>query len=130
MIQVKPLVDTPVDVLIVETDTAIADSLVFLLETANVRAISVPSPELALQWIETCHPSCVLIAQELGEDTGIALLTRMRQNKLNTPAIIMAGKSDVRMAVMAMRAGATDFLEKPLTDARLLSVVRDILRSA
>ena len=54
---------------------------------------------------------------------GFELLQTLRQHGLQLPSIMITGKSDVSMAVRAMRAGASDFIEKPIGRADLIASV-------
>ena len=54
---------------------------------------------------------------------GLALLGRLREAGHRLPAIMITGISDVPMAVQAMKAGASDFIEKPIGRAELLACV-------
>jgi two-component system response regulator FixJ len=59
--------------------------------------------------------------------SGIDLLRRVKENKLPLPVIIMTGHGDVPLAVEAMKAGASDFIEKPVDDEIMLAAVRRAL---
>jgi two-component system CheB/CheR fusion protein len=54
---------------------------------------------------------------------GLALLDRLRRDGARLPAIVVTGNGDVRMAVQALRAGAADFIEKPVGEAALLDSI-------
>jgi DNA-binding response OmpR family regulator len=60
------------------------------------------------------------------EMDGIALLHKMRENKNNTPVIIITAFGDVPHAVEAMKLGAIDFLQKPIKPEELRSIAEDI----
>ena len=54
---------------------------------------------------------------------GITLLQRLRDSGHRLPAIMITGNSDVAIAVQAMKAGASDFIEKPISRSELLGCV-------
>src|SRR3546814_8982015 len=56
-------------------------------------------------------------------DLGLQLLQHLRDAGDRLPAIMITGKSDVSMAVDAMKAGASDFIEKPVDQDELLAAV-------
>jgi two-component system response regulator FixJ len=57
------------------------------------------------------------------ELNGLELQRRMSELDIRLPVIVMTGHGDVPIAVEAMKAGATDFLEKPFDDSQLLAAV-------
>jgi two-component system, LuxR family, response regulator FixJ len=59
--------------------------------------------------------------------SGIDLLRRLRELKIDVPVIVITGHGDVPLAVEAMKIGAADFLEKPFDDDALLASVRSAL---
>jgi len=62
---------------------------------------------------------------------GLALLERLRRDGTQLPAIVITGNGDVRMAVQALRAGAVDFIDKPVAEKALLdSIDRALARAA
>jgi len=61
------------------------------------------------------------------ETDGIALLGEMRRRNIQTPTVIITAYGDVPHAVQAMKLGAIDFLQKPLTPEALRHVVKDVL---
>ena len=54
---------------------------------------------------------------------GLEFLTRFHGPETGLPIIVVADRSDVRMAVLAMKAGVVDFLDKPFRDQELLEAV-------
>ena len=72
------------------------------------------------------HPGrggCLLIDAYLPGMSGLELLHRLRDGGDRMPAIMITGNSDVPMAVEAMKAGASDFIEKPIGGTELLAGV-------
>ena len=59
--------------------------------------------------------------------SGLELLQRLKTEGLRLPAIMITGDGDVPMAVRAMRAGATDFIEKPVGREELLAAIERAL---
>jgi FixJ family two-component response regulator len=58
---------------------------------------------------------------------GLELLGAMREQKIDTPAIIITAYGDVPNAVLAMKQGAIDFLQKPILPEQLRNIVKDVL---
>jgi len=73
-------------------------------------------------------PMGVLVASlELPGMSGLDLLRALRERGHQVPTILLAAESDVATAVGAIRAGAVDFIQKPVIDRILLRRVRDAL---
>jgi FixJ family two-component response regulator len=80
-------------------------------------------------------PSCLLLDVRLPGTNGLDLQDSLRQHRIEFPVILMTGYGDVQMSVRGMKAGALDFLTKPLRhqdvlDAVALAVARDRERRA
>ena len=61
---------------------------------------------------------------------GLALLQRIKSEEIRLPAIMITGQGDVQMAVEAMKAGAADFIEKPIRRNELLAGIEHALEQA
>ncbi len=75
------------------------------------------------------NPRCLLVDALLPGMSGIDLIQRLRNMGDPIPAIVVSGHADVPMVVRAMKAGAVDFVEKPLGREQLLESVRRALES-
>ena len=73
-------------------------------------------------------PAAVLLDLKLPDGTGIDVLRELQRQAPGTPVVVISGYGNVREAVEAMRVGATDFIEKPVSRERLFAVVDKILR--
>ena len=61
---------------------------------------------------------------------GLELLDRLREAGDTLPVILVTGEADVRIAVQAMKAGAADFIEKPVTGRALIDSIAQVLEKA
>jgi DNA-binding response OmpR family regulator len=68
-----------------------------------------------------------ILDMRMPEMDGLELLERMRERKIQTPVVIITAYGDIPHAVRAMKLGAIDFLQKPLTPEVLRSIVGEIL---
>src|SRR5207237_6963599 len=73
---------------------------------------------------------CLVVDGLMPGMDGIALLQRLKTENRGLPAIMITGHGDVAMAVRAMKAGATDFLEKPVRPDELLASIERALERA
>ena len=108
---------------VVDDDEAIRRSLSFMLKTSGfaVQSFSGGIPFLKeAAWLEQ---GCVLLDVRMPDMDGLEVQRELRARGVLLPVIIMTGHGDVGMAVAAMKAGATDFIEKPFEKAALLDAI-------
>ncbi len=105
-------------VCIVEDDSAVAASLQAILHSHDISSEVYGSGEDFLS--ESVTADCVLMDVRLPGRDGLSTLEAWRQSNTVTPAIVMTGHGDVRMAVKAFHAGAQDFVEKPFDAEELI----------
>ena len=113
---------------IIDDDEALRESLAFLLRTARIEVESFASATAFLDTLPHTRLSCVITDVRMPGLSGIDLLRRLRELKIEVPVIVITGHGDVPLAVEAMKVGAMDFLEKPFDDEVLLASVRSALR--
>jgi two-component system response regulator FixJ len=92
----------------------------FTVETFN-------SAESFLGRIPATRPGCVVADVRMPGMDGIALVTEMGRRGIGIPVILISGHADVPMAVAGIKAGAEDFIEKPVDDARLVAAINRAL---
>src|ERR1700728_1785626 len=113
---------------VIDDDDALRESLAFLLRTARIEVESYASAGAFLEALPSLHASCVITDVRMPGMSGIDLLRRLRELKIEVPVIVITGHGDVPLAVEAMKTGAVDFLEKPFDDEVLLASVRSALK--
>ncbi|MDB5397265.1 MAG: chemotaxis protein CheB [Rhodospirillales bacterium] len=117
-------------IFVVDDDTHVRNSIRALLEDDGRLVEDYATCEA---FLEAYHPggaACLLIDAYLPGMTGLELLKRLDESGHQLPAIMITGDSDVRMAVQAMKAGASDFIEKPITAPELLAGIDFALEHA
>jgi two-component system response regulator FixJ len=112
---------------VIDDDDAVRDSLTFLLRTVGIEVQSYPSAGAFLDAVAGAQLKCVITDVRMPGMSGIDLLRRLRELKIDVPVIVITGHGDVPLAVEAMKIGAADFLEKPFDDDTLLASVRSAL---
>jgi FixJ family two-component response regulator len=75
----------------------------------------------------TRKPDLAILDLRMPDMYGIELLTAMRNMSVETPAIIITAYGDIPNAVLAMKQGAIDFLQKPILPEELRNIVKDVL---
>ena len=99
-------------------------------EMLSVFGFSVQTFESALHFLDQVEPEqagCVVADVRMPKMDGIALVTEMARRKFAIPAILISGHADVPMAVAGIKAGAEDFIEKPVDDAMLVAAINRAL---
>jgi two-component system response regulator FixJ len=117
-----------VTVHVIDDDDASRQSLAFLLQTADIEVETYPSAAAFLDRLAGVGASCIITDVRMPGMSGIDLLRRLKDLKVDAPVIVITGHGDIALAVEAMKIGAADFLEKPFDDEVLLASVRSALR--
>jgi two-component system response regulator FixJ len=108
---------------VVDDDASVRESLAMLLESAGFSARTYDSAAAFLEAAADCTAGCVVTDVQMPDLNGLELQRRMGELGIRLPVIMMTGHADVPIAVEALKAGATDFLEKPFDDSHLLAAV-------
>jgi len=117
-------------VFLVDGDPGIQATVKRALESLGARVSVFSSAEDCIDALgqQTCDAVIAdIIMDGMG---GMSLLHNIKRHFPWLPVIIMTGYGDIPLAVAAMKAGAADFLEKPLDRQNLLSAVRRVLQAA
>ena len=107
-------------VYVLDDDQAVLRSLERLLSSANYEPITFDSPDLFLTAAKTFKTGCVLLDVRLPGMSGLEVLAQLNRMRSDLSVIIVTAQGDIKTAVRAMKAGASDFLEKPYSDDVLL----------
>lgn len=115
--------------LISDDQTHILEALRLLLQPEGYHIEMVRTPALALDALMNESFDGALVDLNYTRDTtsgqeGLELVERIRQMDAQLPIIVMTAWGNIDLAVEAMRRGASDFIQKPWENARLLSVLR------
>jgi two-component system, chemotaxis family, CheB/CheR fusion protein len=114
-------------IFVVDDDVQIREAIRSLLEHDGQIVEDFATCEAFLEAYRPGRLACLLIDAYLPGMSGLELLQRLHGSGDRLPAIMITGNGDVEMAVHAMKAGALDFIEKPVAAAELLaSVVRGL----
>lgn len=112
-------------VFIVDDDASVRDAIAAVLDQDGRHSESFDSCEAFLAAHHPAPGQCLLLDANLPGLSGLDLLRRLQADGRTLPSIIITGSGDVDMAVAAMKAGAADFIEKPVGGADLVaSIVR------
>jgi two-component system, LuxR family, response regulator FixJ len=117
------------EIYVIDDDDAIRRSLTFLLRTSGYLVRSYDDAAEFLREADKLAPGCVVTDVRMPGMDGLELVRRLKATALPLPAIVMTGHGDIALAVEAMKAGASDFIEKPFDDTTLLNAVEAALRA-
>ncbi|WP_070147189.1 response regulator transcription factor [Agrobacterium vitis] len=115
-------------VLIVDDDMSVRQSLQLLVESSGLKTQAFSSADEFLGTDVPLEPSCLLLDVRLPGTDGLILQSELKARGWDIPIVFMTGHATVPMTVKAMRAGAIEFLCKPLDDVILLEAVTAALK--
>lgn len=117
------------NILIADDQTDVLEALRLLLKGEGFGTETVTSPAAVLKALNANDFDVALIDLNYARDTtsgqeGLDLLASIRALDAELPVVVMTAWSSIELAVEAMRRGARDFVQKPWTNERLLSILR------
>jgi two-component system nitrogen regulation response regulator NtrX len=118
---------TRATILVVDDEESILETLSGILEDEGYDVITAPTGEKALARFDEISPDIVLLDVWMPGKDGIAILQLIREKKRDACVIMISGHSKIDTAVDAIKLGAYDFLEKPLSLEKVLVLVRNAL---
>jgi FixJ family two-component response regulator len=122
----RALTTTPI-VFVVDEDDSVRDSLDLLVEAAGWRAETFASAQEFLDYPRTEVPSCLILDVTLPDFNGLDLQKRVAADRPDMPIIFLDRFGDVAVSVQAMKAGAVEFLMKPVSEGVLMEAMRHAL---
>ncbi len=117
-------------ILIVDDEENIGRSLRMILEREGYQVAVCRSAEEFRAHPDRGRADAYLLDVRLPDATGIDLLRGLRQGEIGAPAVMISGHGTIADAVEATRAGAFDFLEKPLSRDRVLLALKNALEQS
>ena len=117
-------------IFVVDDDAGIRDTGRELLEARGWLVETFASCEAFLAAMRPGREGCLVIDAVLPGMDGFQLLARLKADKSTLPSIMITGHGDVSMAVKAMQAGASDFIEKPFGHEELVASITHALEQA
>jgi FixJ family two-component response regulator len=126
--------DCPV-VILVDDDDSLREALQELMMSAGLDAIGFASTRDLLAAELPDRPGCLVVDVRMPGVSGLDLQRQLAESGDIKPIIFLTGHGDIPMSVQAMKAGAVDFLTKPVRDQTLIDAVmagidRDIVQRA
>jgi FixJ family two-component response regulator len=117
------MTDKPFTVFLVDDDAGVLKALSRLLQARQYQVQPFTSPQAFLASHDASIPGCAVLDVAMPTLDGLALQEALTAGGSQRPVIFLTGKGDIPTSVRAMRAGAIDFLTKPVNDDDLLSAI-------
>jgi two-component system, LuxR family, response regulator FixJ len=114
-------------VFVVDDDAAVRQGLRFMLRAAGYGVEAFPSAPSFLEGYDPRRGGCLLLDVRMPQMTGLELQQQLNVRGWRIPVIFITGHGTVPLAIAAMKAGAFDFIEKPLREDALLESIERAL---
>lgn len=114
-------------VYVIDDDDGARHSLEFLLDCAGIRVRSFASADAFLASSPPLPGACIVTDVRMPGRNGIELVEELKRRGASVPVVVITGHADVPLAIQAMHAGVSDFIEKPFDDEVMLSSIRKAL---
>ncbi len=120
----------PATVFLLDDEPGMLKALTRLLKAEGFTVQAFTSAKTFLESYRPETLSCLVLDVSMPELNGLELQERLTRSGLLVPIVFLTGHGDIPMSVQAIKAGAVDFLTKPVKDADLLRAVRAALQRA
>ncbi len=111
-------------VFVVDDDDAVRNSMRWLVESVGLRVETYASAREFLETHDPNQPGCLVLDVRMPGMSGLDLQEKLHENGIVIPIIVVTGHGDVPTAVRAIKAGAVEFIEKPVNDQLLLDTIQ------
>ena len=113
----------PATIFVVEDEKSVRQALTEMLEVFGYNVEAHETAEGLLQSLESRHAGCIVADVRLPGMNGIELVRELFRRGIVIPVVVISGHADIKMAVAAIKAGAEDFIEKPIDDRKLVAAI-------
>ena len=115
---------------VIDDDHATREALGGLMRSAGLRVELFESVQKFLCRRRTTRPQCLVLDVMLPGRSGLDFIDDLARQNLRLPVIFISGEADIRMSVRAMKAGAVEFLTKPVRHQELLDAIKSVIEAA
>ena len=112
---------------VVDDDASVREGLQSLIRSAGWRVETFVSAQEFLGRLGAQAPRCVILDLQLPGLSGPDLPQRLAEAGLEIPIVFLPGRGDIPASVPAMKAGAVEFLTKPLDEEKLLQAIQEAI---
>jgi FixJ family two-component response regulator len=123
----NPRPESDAVIAIVDDDPSVRKGLRRLIRSAGWKAETFASAQEFLDRPRTEAPSCLVLDLQLPGLSGLDLQKRMAEVELDIPIVFLTGHGNIPASVQAMKAGAIEFLTKPVDEEDLLKAIQEAI---
>jgi len=113
---------------LIDDDAAVRDSLVLLIGTVGLRVIAWADPQAFLERFDREAIGAIVLDVRMPGISGLTVLDTLVAQGVDQPVILLTGHGTVDMCRRAFKAGAAEFLEKPVNDELLIEALQNAVR--
>jgi FixJ family two-component response regulator len=114
---------------VVDDDAAVRDALALLIGSVGLRAQTWADPQAFLDGFDRDAIGAVVLDVRMPTLGGIAVLERLAAEGADQPLVMLTGHGTVELCRRAFKAGAAEFLEKPVNDELLIETLQQAVRA-
>ncbi len=118
------------NILLIEDDRAVAQSLIDGLEQANFQVAWRENGRSGINYAREQHPHLIILDVRLPDTNGFDVCRQLRQLQLRQPILMLTARREEVDKVLGLEMGADDYVTKPFSLRELLSRIRALLRRA
>lgn len=111
-------------VVVIDDDAEIRETLEDLISSVGLEAETFASVQHFLERTGKRHPGCLVLDVRLPGKSGLDFIDDLVKANIHLPVVFISGHADVPMSVRAMKAGAVEFLTKPVRHQDLLDAIQ------
>jgi RNA polymerase sigma factor (sigma-70 family) len=126
----RRVMEAEAPVYVVDDDELVRRSLQRLLGSAGYRVHSFASATNFLESVEGLEPGCLVLDLRLPDMDGSELHRQLQASGFDLPVVFLTGFGDIPTSVRAIKSGAIDFLQKPVSDTALLDAIAGAISRA
>jgi two-component system response regulator FixJ len=110
-------------VFVIDDQKAVREALREMLSVFGFSVETYESADSFLAALRDPQVGCIVADVRMPGTDGIELVRELARRKIRLPVVLISGHADVPMAVAGIKAGAEDFIEKPIDDAQLVAAI-------
>jgi two-component system response regulator FixJ len=114
-------------IFLIDDHASVRDALREMLSVFGFSVKAYESADTFLAVVDKREPGCIVADVRMPGTDGIGLARELTRRGIAMPIVLISGHADVPMAVAAIKAGAQDFIEKPVDDRKLVAAINRAL---